>query len=43
MLAHDLDRLVHNFADRNRPYLLYGKVEEDWGALTLTVDNVKPL
>jgi hypothetical protein len=24
--------------DRNRPYLLAGKVEENWGAVTLTVD-----
>jgi error-prone DNA polymerase len=27
--------------DRNRPYLLSGKVDEDWGALTLTVDKVE--
>jgi len=27
--------------DRERPYLLTGKVEEDWGALTLTVDRVE--
>jgi len=27
--------------DRNRPYLLTGKVEEDWGAVTLTVDKVE--
>ena len=27
--------------DRQRPYLLTGKVEEDWGALTLTVDRVE--
>jgi hypothetical protein len=26
--------------DRNRPYPLTGKVEEDWGAITLTVDHV---
>ena len=26
--------------DRNRPYLLTGKVEEDWGAITLTVSRV---
>jgi len=26
--------------DRQRPYLLSGKVEEDWGAITLTVDRV---
>ncbi len=27
--------------DRQRPYLLSGKVEEDWGAITLTVDKVE--
>jgi DNA polymerase-3 subunit alpha/error-prone DNA polymerase len=27
--------------DRNRPYLLTGKVEADWGALTLTVNKVE--
>ncbi len=27
--------------DRQRPYLLTGKVEEDWGAITLTVDRVE--
>jgi DNA polymerase-3 subunit alpha/error-prone DNA polymerase len=27
----------------DRPYLLEGKVESDWGAATLTVDNVRPL
>ena len=27
--------------DRQRPYLLTGKVEEDWGANTLTVDTVE--
>jgi DNA polymerase-3 subunit alpha/error-prone DNA polymerase len=26
--------------DRGRPYLLTGKVEEDWGAITMTVDKV---
>jgi DNA polymerase-3 subunit alpha/error-prone DNA polymerase len=26
--------------DRSRPYILYGKVEEDFGALTLTVKKV---
>ncbi len=26
--------------DRQRPYLLSGKVEQDWGAITLTVDKV---
>jgi error-prone DNA polymerase len=27
--------------DCDRPYLLRGKVEEDWGAVTLTVDHVE--
>ena len=27
--------------DQRRPYLLTGKVEEDWGAITLTVDRVE--
>jgi DNA polymerase-3 subunit alpha/error-prone DNA polymerase len=26
---------------RRRPYLLTGTVEEDWGAITLTVDQVE--
>jgi DNA polymerase-3 subunit alpha/error-prone DNA polymerase len=29
--------------DRNRPYLLTGKVEEDWGAITMTVDKVETI
>jgi DNA polymerase-3 subunit alpha/error-prone DNA polymerase len=29
--------------DRNRPYLLTGKVEQDWGAITLTVDRVETI
>jgi DNA polymerase-3 subunit alpha/error-prone DNA polymerase len=29
--------------DRNRPYLLTGKVEADWGATTLTVDKVEQI
>jgi DNA polymerase-3 subunit alpha/error-prone DNA polymerase len=29
--------------DRGRPYLLSGKVEQNWGATTLTVDGVQPL
>ena len=29
--------------DRQRPYLLTGKVEEDWGAITLTVDRVETI
>jgi len=35
-------RFCHMVA-RNRPYLLEGKVESDWGAVTLTVDKVRPL
>jgi DNA polymerase-3 subunit alpha/error-prone DNA polymerase len=27
--------------DRQRPYLLSGKVDEDWGAITMTVDRVQ--
>jgi DNA polymerase-3 subunit alpha/error-prone DNA polymerase len=27
--------------DRGRPYLLWGLVEENWGAVTLTVDGVR--
>jgi DNA polymerase-3 subunit alpha/error-prone DNA polymerase len=29
--------------DRQRPYLLSGKVDEDWGAITLTVDRVEKM
>jgi DNA polymerase-3 subunit alpha/error-prone DNA polymerase len=29
--------------NRNRPYLLAGKVEENWGAVTLTVDRVQAI
>jgi DNA polymerase-3 subunit alpha/error-prone DNA polymerase len=29
--------------DRQRPYLLTGKVEQDWGALTLTVEKAERL
>lgn len=29
--------------DRGRPYLLQGDVEENWGAVTLTVSHVRPL
>jgi len=29
--------------DRARPYLLTGKVEQDWGALTLTVEKAVPI
>jgi DNA polymerase-3 subunit alpha/error-prone DNA polymerase len=36
------ERFCHT-VDRNRPYVLEGKVEVDWGATTLTVDHVEPL
>ena len=29
--------------DRNRPFLLQGKVEEDFGAITMAVNRVEPL
>jgi len=29
--------------DKNRPFLLSGVVDEDFGAITLTVDHVKPI
>lgn len=35
-------RFCHR-VDRQRPYLLAGRVERDWGAVTLTVDRVRPL
>ncbi|MFZ1986164.1 MAG: OB-fold nucleic acid binding domain-containing protein, partial [Desulfatitalea sp.] len=36
------DRFCH-LLDRGRPYLLDGRVEQNWGAATLTVDRVRPL
>jgi len=36
------ERFCH-MVDRNRPYMLDGKVEVDWGAVTLTVDHVTAL
>ena len=36
------ERFCH-MVDRNRPYVLKGKVEMDWGATTLTVDHVTAL
>jgi error-prone DNA polymerase len=35
-------RFCH-MVDRGRPYLLRGRVEQDWGALTLTVDGARAL
>jgi len=29
--------------DRGQPYLLSGKVEQDWGAVTLTVETTSAL
>jgi error-prone DNA polymerase len=36
------DRFCH-LIDRGRPYLLGGIVEQNWGAVTLTVSHVQPL
>ena len=36
------DRFCH-LIDRGRPYLLQGQVEQNWGATTLTVRQVRPL
>ncbi len=36
------DRFCH-LLDRGRPYLLDGLVEQNWGAVTLTVDRVRPI
>jgi error-prone DNA polymerase len=36
------DRFCH-LIDRGRPYLLGGMVEQNWGAVTLTVSHVQPL
>ncbi len=36
------DRFCH-LIDRGRPYVLGGKVEQNWGATTLTVSHVHPL
>ncbi|NOZ57260.1 MAG: DNA polymerase III subunit alpha, partial [Calditrichaeota bacterium] len=36
------ERFVH-LLSANRPFLLTGKVEEDFGAVTLTVEEVEPL
>lgn len=36
------DRFCH-LLDRGKPYLLDGRVEQNWGAATLTVDRVRPL
>jgi DNA polymerase-3 subunit alpha/error-prone DNA polymerase len=39
----DAYRRFCHLLDRDRPYLLFGKVEEDWGAVTLTVESVSAL
>ncbi|MGD9061098.1 MAG: DNA polymerase III subunit alpha, partial [Desulfobacterales bacterium] len=39
----DAYRRFCHIIDRQRPYLLTGKVEEDWGALTLTVEKAERL
>jgi len=39
----DAYRRFCHIIDRERPYLLFGKVEDDWGAVTLTVERVSVL
>jgi DNA polymerase-3 subunit alpha/error-prone DNA polymerase len=39
----DAYRRFCHILDRQRPYLLWGKVEQDWGAVTMTVKRVKAL
>ena len=39
----DTYRRCCHLLDRGRPYLLEGTVEADWGAVTLTVDRLKPV
>ena len=38
-LLRAYERFCH-MIQRDRPYLLHGKVESDWGAVTLTVDRI---
>ena len=37
----DTYRRFCHIIDRQRPYLLTGRVEQDWGAITLTADQVE--
>jgi DNA polymerase-3 subunit alpha/error-prone DNA polymerase len=39
----EIYRRFCHIINRQRPYLLTGKVEEDWGAITLTVDRVEKI
>jgi error-prone DNA polymerase len=39
----DVYRRFCHMIDRNRPYLLTGKVEQNWGAVTLTVEKVEKI
>jgi len=39
----DVYRRFCHMIDRNRPYLLTGKVEQNWGAVTLTVKKVEKI
>ncbi|PIP40482.1 MAG: hypothetical protein COX19_05635 [Desulfobacterales bacterium CG23_combo_of_CG06-09_8_20_14_all_51_8] len=39
----DAYHLFYNVLDYGRPYLISGKVEENWGAITLTVDGIRSL
>ncbi len=39
-------KIYHRFShvlDYGRPYVIFGKVEENWGAITLTVDWIRPI
>jgi len=39
-------KAYHRFCailDRNRPYILHGKVEEDFGAITMIVNQVEAI
>jgi DNA polymerase-3 subunit alpha/error-prone DNA polymerase len=35
--------LFCHMLDYGKPYLLYGRVEANWGALTLTVEKPRPI
>jgi len=39
----DVYRRFCHMLDHQRPYLLHGKVEEDFGAITMTVEHASSL
>jgi len=43
ILFPEVYRRFCGILDRSRPYILHGKVEEDFGAVTMTVNRVEPL